>query len=384
MFLPKGKLDMKILYVTTVGLTMVFFKDIIRELISEGHTVDIATNENEFKVDEIYREMGCNIYQIGFSRSPASLANIKAYREIKKLISDNHYDIIHCHTPVAGVITRLVCRRLRKTGLKVFYTAHGFHFFKGAPFNNWLIYYPIEKLLSRFTDVLITINREDYHRAEKKFHAGKTYYIHGVGFDTHKFSDCRADRDEKRKELGVENKDFMLLSVGELHNRKNHRVVIEALHILRDPDIAYFIVGSGSKRSEYEKLIGEYGLQDRVKLLGYRNDIAELCKTADCFVHPSVREGLGIAPLEAMASGLPLIAADINGIKDYAADGITGCCVDPRDVGQMCSAIRKMKNDAAFRNACAENNRRIAGQFDREISIGEMKDIYHSAMSERV
>ena len=372
---------MRILYVTTVGLTMRFFKSLISELIDDGNIVDIACNEDDSKVDDFYRELGCKVFQIDCFRSPLNKNNIKAIKQLRKIVIDNNYDIVHCHTPVASAITRLACRKFRKDGLKVFYTAHGFHFFKGAPLKNWLIYYPIEKLLSYFTDVIITINKEDYKRAKRFFNAANTYYIHGVGFDTDKFLNCIVDRNKKLNELGVDNKAFVLLSVGELHDRKNHQIVIEALNILKDNDIVYIIVGSGINQSKYEKLISEYNLQNNVKIIGFRNDIDEMCKSVDCFVHPSIREGLGIAPLEAMASGLPLIAADINGIKDYAVDGITGRCVNPRNVNQMCSAILEMKNNDSFRKVCAENNIKIAKNFDQKISNEETKNIYLSVMN---
>ena len=275
---------MKILYVTTVGLTMRFFKSLIHELVNDGNVVDIACNESRLKVDDFYRDLGCKIFQIDCSRSPLSKNNLKAVNEIRKIVVENNYDVVHCHTPIAGVATRLACNKLRKNGLRVFYTAHGFHFFNGAPLKSWLIYYPIEKFLSRFTDVLITINKEDYQRAKKSFHATKTCYIHGVGFDSNQFSNCIVDRPETLKEFGLDNNAFVLLSVGELHDRKNHQIVIEALNRLKDKNIVYIIAGSGNNQTKYENMISEYGLQNNVKIIGFRDDIDELCKSVDCFV----------------------------------------------------------------------------------------------------
>ena len=162
---------MKILYVTTIGLTMIFFKGLVKELIDVGHIVDIACNEETHKVPDCYREWGCKVYEIDCSRSPLSNGNIRAIRELKRIVYENHYDIVHCHTPIAGACTRLACKDFRKYGVKVFYTAHGFHFYKGAPIKNWLLFYPIEKLCSRFTDTLITINKEDYSLAKKRMKA---------------------------------------------------------------------------------------------------------------------------------------------------------------------------------------------------------------------
>lgn len=170
---------MRILYVTTISLTMnSFFKPHIEMLVHEGNKVDIACNYSDLALDDLYKDLGCKYHQIDFSRSPLSLDNVKAYSQLKKLIEKGKYDIVHCHTPNASVIARLVCRKFRKkNGLKVFYTAHGFHFYKGAPKLNWLVYYPIEKICSYFTDKLITINREDYQLAKKKMKAKEVCYV---------------------------------------------------------------------------------------------------------------------------------------------------------------------------------------------------------------
>ena len=164
---------MKVLYVTTISLTMnSFFKPHIEMLVREGHHVDIACNYRDLPLDKLYSQLGCCFHQVDFSRSPLSSDNMKAFRQLKAIVRNGGYDIVHCHTPNASVITRLVCRKLRKNSeLKVFYTAHGFHFYKGAPKLNWMVFYPVEKFCSRFTDKLITINTEDYELARSKFKA---------------------------------------------------------------------------------------------------------------------------------------------------------------------------------------------------------------------
>ena len=185
---------MKILYVTTIGITMTFFKQLIRELLDDGHTVDIICNEDNEKVPACYREWNCNIYHHSCSRFPLSKGNLQAISQIKNLVSENQYDIVHCHTPIAAMCTRVACKKLRKEGLKVIYTAHGFHFYKGAPMLNWLVYYPIEKICSFWTDVLITINQEDYELAKHKMRAKKVEYVSGVGIDVDKFKNTIVDK----------------------------------------------------------------------------------------------------------------------------------------------------------------------------------------------
>ena len=353
-----------------------------------GYRVDVACNFgfgstcSDEKIAELkskLKEKGVECYQVDFTRNVMNLIqDDKAYRQVRKLVENNRYDLIHCHSPIGGVIGRIVAH---ETGIKVIYTAHGFHFYMGGPKKNWMIYYPIEKLLSRWTDVLITINKEDYGRAKQKFHAKETKYIPGVGVNIDRFELGQEEREQnrklKREELAVPEKGFVLLSVGELQDRKNQRVVIKALHELNNPDIYYWAVGKGELFTEYQQLIEKYGLKDKVTLLGFRTDIVELCDAADCFVHPSVREGLGIAPLEAMAGGLPLISSYVNGIKDYTENGVSGCClIDPLSVEEMKKAIQKMYENVEFRKKCGINNLKTVKRFDIKNTDEIMKDIY--------
>ena len=373
---------MKILYITTIGRTMEFFESFIKEQLNVGNQIDIATNENDGKapVPSCYREWGCKIYHLDTSRSPVSFGNIRAIKQIRELVNRNHYDMVHCHTPLAAAATRIACKHLRKHGLKVVYTAHGFHFYDGAPLKNWLIYYPIEKILSRDTDAIITINQEDYKRACECFYAEKTYYIPGIGFDTKKFSACKVDRVSKRLELGVRETDFLMLSVGELSDRKNQKIIIEALNKMNLDgtlgNIVYLAVGAGDKEFELKKIVKEYGLDRHVKFLGRRTDIAELCKAVDCFIHPSIREGLGIAPLEAMAAGLPLISAYTGGIKDYTKNGVSGCCINPHNIDEMVKSIKLMHDNNSFRKECGDRNIKTAEKFDKTKSNSVMLAVY--------
>lgn len=357
---------------------------ILQEL---GYEVDVASDFKDTSVWTVERvqqfkdqlkTMEIEMIQLDFSRNPLKIRrHIKSYKQTVKLIKERNYSFIHTHTPIASAIVR---QAAHKTGTKVIYTAHGFHFYDGAPLKNWLIFYPIEKWFSRYTDVLITINNEDYKRASEKLKAKKTVKIPGVGVDTEKFAVCMVDRISKRKEIGVKESDFLLLSVGELSERKNQKVIIEALNKMKETgdidNIVYLAVGKGDQESMFRKLISDYGLRDHIKLLGFRTDIDELCKTVDCFVHPSIREGLGIAPLEAMAAGLPLISAAVNGIKDYTEDGVSGCCIDPTDVDVMVRAIKRMHDDENFRKQCASNNWKTAKTFDIKNTDEIMQKIY--------
>ena len=314
---------------------MRFFQSFIRELLDEGHTVDIATNEHDSKVPACYREWGCTVYPIHTSRSPLNRGNVKAIKQIKQLVKEQQYDLVHCHTPIAAMCTRLACRKARKKGTRVFYTAHGFHFYTGAPLKNWLMYYPVEKLCARWTDVLITINEEDYARAQKKMKAKRVEYVPGVGIDLNKFAQNAADKSEKRKELGIPEDATLLLSVGELNENKNHETVIRAI---ADLDVYYVIAGRGGLQEHLQAVIDEMGMTHRVKLLGFRTDVAELYCAADAYILPSHREGLNVSIMEAMASGLPVLCSRIRGNTDLiSSEG--GMLFDSHRVDECRAAI---------------------------------------------
>ncbi len=314
------------------------------------------------------------------TRKPLDLINnLQAYQQVVELIQKEKYVFIHCHTPIGSVIGRLAAH---KTNLKVIYTAHGFHFYKGSPIKNWILYFPIELFLSRWTDILITINNEDYKIALKRFYAKKTIKIPGVGVDTNFFSTCYVDRKRKRDELGIPENAFVLLSVGELSENKNQIVIIDALKKIKSEgkiiNIVYLSVGKGYMEARLRKRILRYGLENCVKLMGYRSDVAELCKIADCFVHLSIREGLGIAPLEAMAAGLPLISSNANGMRDYTRNGITGLCINPHDVNGLVEAITYIHNNSDFMYFCATNNQLIVKDYDIKNTNSIMAEIYKS------
>jgi len=372
---------MKILFVTTISNTVnAFLIPHIKMLMEHGHQVDVAFNIDQVVKPDI-EKIGCKVHIIPFQRSPLRKENYLAYKQLKKLISDENYDIVHTHTPVASAIVRLACRHLKN--VEVFYTAHGFHFFKGAAIKNWLIYYPIEKWLSKYTDVLITINKEDYQRAKKSFKAERVEYIPGVGLDTKKFTNVTIDKSAKRKELGLPEDALVLLSVGELNKNKNHEIVIKALVQLNNSKIHYVICGQGPLENYLKYLIKEVGLEKQVHLLGFRRDIAEICKASDMFAFPSRREGLGLAALEAMASGLPLITSNVHGILDYSADGVTGFNCSPNNSEGFAKAINRLILNPELRRVMGQHNLEAVKRFDIDNISKDMARIYQTVRSRR-
>lgn len=354
----------KVLFVATVVRLHInmFHKPFIKWFHDQGWQVDVAANNDYENKDDCVIPYCDHFYCLPFERSPFDTNNLQAYRQLEELVEKNQYDIVHCHTPVGGVLTRLACSKMRKKGTTVIYTAHGFHFFKGAPVKNWLIFYPIEKVLSYKTDLLITINQEDYHYA-KSFHAKKVANINGVGLDLSKYSRVSNEkRKEIRAELGLADQDCFIISSAQLIKRKNHAVLIEAISKLNDPNAHLFICGDGPEESSLHSYAEKLGVNNQVHFLGFRKDIYELCGAADIFAMASTQEGLSVAVMEAMACELPLVVSDIRGNNELIDNGRGGYLVDPQNSNEFAEKIKRLVNDKMLREEYGRyNHNKIQG-----------------------
>ena len=324
---------------------------------------------------EKLRNEGVILHNIHFARSPINTENLAAYSELKKIIHSTTFDLIHCHTPSASMLTRLAARKARKRDCTVMYTCHGFHFHNAAPKKNWLIYYPVERFCSRFCDYLVTINQEDFRRAQT-FHTKNVRYIPGVGVDIRRIRDTSVDRASYKRSIGIPETCIMLLSVGEMIERKNHEVIIRALGKLQNKNIYYVICGKGPLKEHLENLASELGVAENVVFLGFRKDIPELCNTADISAFPSRIEGLGLAGIEAMAAGVPLVSSNVHGILDYVIDGETGYACNPDDVDGFANAIDKLANDPQLRTDMKEKCLKAVQPFELKNALRTMWDIY--------
>lgn len=370
---------MKILFVSTISNTInAFLIPHIKMLINDGHKVDVAFNiEQEVKPEII--EMGCKIYEVQFQRSPFKIDNIKAYKELKRIIIDEKYDVVHTHTPVASTISRLVCRNLNS--VRLFYTAHGFHFFKGAPIKNWLVFYPIEKTLAKYTDVLITMNEEDYGVVtSKQFKAKNVIKVNGVGVSFEKFVTQTDNIKYKlREEYGYSHNDFILIYVGELSYRKHQDLLISAVAktVNSIPNIRLLLVGDGSLRNQYNNLIKALGIEKNVELLGYRKDVSKLMLLSDISVSSSRQEGLPVNVMEGMATGLPLIVTNCRGNRDLVKEEFNGYIIDMDNDNMMSKKIEDIYKDEQKRTIFAKNNLELIEQYSLEHVLDEMRDVYN-------
>lgn len=356
----------------------------IRLLLDYGYSVDVVCNckngntISHERVEDLIRrleEKGVSVIHVPIPRKITDITGIAvSMRQVRRMCIEKKYALIHCHSPIGSVVARIAGRKARKKyKTRVIYTAHGFHFYKGAPRRNWMIFYPIEKFCSRFTDVLITINKEDYNFARKHMKAGRIEYIPGIGVDTEKFQLRNFDKKKKREELGVADDDVMVLSVGELNQNKNQEVVIKAIAGLKNPKIHYFIAGKGNQKSYLTELASDLGVN--LHLLGYRTDIIELLNTADFFAFPSFREGLSVALMEAMAAGLPCVASEIRGNVDLI-DQEGGYLCRPDDVGGFAKGIKILSCNPEKRENFGRHNQTVMKAFDIHKVMEMISGIY--------
>lgn len=346
----------------------------------QGYEVHVcASNDYENRSDCIIPY--CDRYfDMEFSRSPFSLKNISVYFRLKKLINENTYELIHCHTPVAAVLTRLAARKARKNGTKVLYTTHGFHFYKGAPLSS-CIYYFAEKVCAAFTDGIITINYED-HAAAEKFGC-PCFLINGIGVDTACIRNISVESDDVRSRVGIPLDAVVVMSASEINKNKNIMTALKAFSMVKRDKLYYLICGEGSLFDKCKAYANKLGIADRVIFAGYRTDIYELLHGADIFLFPSYREGLGLAAIEAMAAGLPLLASDIRGVREYAADKENSLLFDPDDAEGFARGIEMLYDHSELREYYGENAVKAAEGFDISRTIGQMAEIYGSYLGVR-
>lgn len=367
----------KVLFVASIKDHIVgFHLPFINYFLEQGYEVHVATRLDG-KIDSDSKIIWKNI---NFCRSPLSIDNIKSFKELLKYMRENQFQLVHTHTPVASILCR-ICARLTKT-TPVIYTAHGFHFYKGAPIKNWMLYYPIEKIMSRFTDLIITMNKEDYNAATNKFKSTKVVNVNGVGIDIGQYCIGNTKNIELKKSIGFKEDDFIISYVATLMARKNHKQILEAMVLLvkKYPNIKLLIVGNGNLEVWIRKYISDHNLGDNIIMAGLRNDIAEILNITDLYVSTSYQEGLPRNIMEAMAAQLAIVTTDIRGSSDLVKDGVNGITVKIDDVNGTVESIEKLYLDENLRKSMGENSRALIQEYDIKKVLPDMINIYESIM----
>ena len=369
---------MKLLYITSLSGKRInsFMKSAVVAAKRCGVEFTMACNMEmaDLKLyEEDCKEYGISVVHIDFDRNPLSLKNVKAKKQLSDLMKINKYDVVHCNTPIGGLLGRICAKEMKVP--YVIYQAHGFHFWKGAPLKNWLCYYPVEKFLARYTDLLLTINAEDYDVA-KTFSLkknGDVKLLHGVGVEVEKIQSKKVDKTNKRTELRIEQDAYVMVSVGELIPRKNQLLAISAFAKANIQDSYLLICGVGTFEDELRQEIKRLNIEDRVRLLGFRQDIIEILGCSDAFVFPSLQEGLPAALMEAMAVGVPCIASRIRGNIDLLGKEYR-YLHDAKDIDELATMMKDIRNELEI---CANHCRGAIQAYDFNVAVDELSSIYN-------
>lgn len=369
------KSSKKILFVANISKHILrFHLPYLKWFQENGYETHVAANGDE----EIPY---CDVkHNIPIVRSPFSLKNIYAHRVLKKIIEDNNYIIVHGHTPMGGVLARTASISSRKRGTKVLYTAHGFHFFKGASLKNWMLFYPMEKYLASYTDGIITINEEDYNLLyEKNFNTPAKFTIKGIGVNASRFSPVSSiHKSELRKELGYNDNQFILIYVGEFIYRKNHRFVIDSASALaqRIPNLKIIFAGRGILLEEMKRYAIRKNVNEIIDFLGFRTDIQHIMSISDIGISASRHEGLGLNLAEEMFLGLPIVATEDRGHREMVEPEVNGFLFKQNNNTEFCEYVSMLYQDKDKREKFGMNSIDLAQKFSLESAIESMAEIY--------
>lgn len=379
----------KLLIAATIEMTVKkFFLTYGDHFRSIGWNVDCISNPEDLPFEDCADHFDNRLF-ISWTRSPFNIANYyKPLRQIRKILAEGNYDIVHVHTPVAAFLTRIASVGLKKScGTKIVYTVHGFHFYKGAPLLNWLVYFPVEKWLSRYTDVLVTINEEDYTCAvQNSFKAGKICKIPGVGVDLSKYIiPTPLEKQNFRKKHGFKNEDFLLIFAGDYNKNKNQKFLIEAMKkiVSRDLSVMLLLAGAGPDKAELEKMIRELDLADNVFILGFRNDMPEIIAMSDIGVSSSIREGLPMNIIETLACGIPAVASDNRGHREMIIDGINGYICSTGDMDCFVGHVLQLRSNKDLYMKIASECRASAEKFSLAPILEKTEEIYSDLLKQQ-
>lgn len=370
----RGKKMKRMLYVTTVSRTVnAFLVPHIMMLLDQGYLVDIACYVDQ-KVNEVLINRGVEVHALPFTRNPLDLRNFKAFKKLSELQKENVYETVHVHTPIAALYGRLL--KVRFKNLKTVYTVHGFHFHQGGSIGGWLMYYPIEKVMAKLTDILITINDEDFKRG-KRLGAGETYKINGVGLSISDYQMREYEAKFNRYKYDLAKDDFVILMVAEVNKNKNHQQMIQAVELLkqRGKSVKVLCAGEGMMFERTQEEVSKRGLQDSILMLGYRTDIKELIGVSDIGILLSYREGLPRNIMELMACGKPVVGTNVRGIRDLVVDGETGFLVPIGDAVATANQIEKMMDNHELLRQMGAKAVKEVEKYNVESVVGELKKI---------
>ena len=359
---------------TTDNMIWQFLMPHIKHLESLGNTVECFCAKTGFWFDELKEKHNLTMHEMDFGRNPLKIKNFKAYKKLVAIQKEKNFDVVYCQQPVGGMMGRLIGKKIK---IPVIYTAHGFHFFKGCPLVNSLIYKPVEKWLARYTDVLITINEEDYQNA-LKMKAKKVFKINGIGIDSNKMKTEDFDKLAFKKELGLNENDKVVTTISEINQNKNYITMLKAVKTLveKDKSIKFVSCGTGVWKDKILAFAKELNIENNCLFLGFRKDVSKILQITDVFMHASFREGLTLSVMEAMSLGVPCVVSNVRGNRDLVVDGKGGFVVEPEDDANFAEKISQILNNAEMEKEFQAFNKDYSKQYYIENVITQLAEIY--------
>lgn len=359
---------------TTDNMIWQFLIPHIKHLEELGNTVECVCAKTGFWFDELREKFGFTMHEMNFARNPITPKNLKSYKQLVKLQKERNYNLIYCQQPVGGLMGRLLARKFK---IPCIYTAHGFHFYKGCPLKNKLIYKTVEKWLSKYTDALITINEEDYETA-KKMKAKRVYKINGIGIDENKYEKNKETKASLRESFNLKNDDFVIATVAEFIKRKNYKTMLEAIRLLKNKhsNIKFLVCGRGQEEEKIKKQIKKLDIEQEVVLLGYRKDVNRILQCSDVFMLASFHEGLTLSIIEAMSFELPCVVSNVRGNRDLIQDGKGGFVVEPSDAKTFAEKINEILENPNLAQEFGKYNKQQSEKYKVEIVKNDLEEIY--------
>jgi len=352
----------------------------IEALQGLGYQVELVANFENGDGPEVYnqqyvrecKEKGIITHSIPFERHSLT-GSLKCMPQVKQLLKEGQYDIVHAHTETGGLILRLA--KNVKGNSRFFYTPHGMSFWKGSSLKSQLVYRPLERWICGGMDMNLGMNQEEVN-VLCKWNSKTASYVHGIGLNLERFQQEGRPRNEVRAEFGVNDEEKLIVSVGELDDNKNHATVIKALSFLESKNYKYVVCGVGPNKEKLNQMAADAGLGDKVILAGYRSDIPDILHAADMFVFPSFHEGLPVSALEAMACGLPLICSKIRGNVDIVKDSVNGFLFEPEDYLTLSIGMERLIMEQSLSKKFGEKNKETVRDFSQNAVIEELKKLY--------
>ncbi|HET6182567.1 MAG TPA: glycosyltransferase family 4 protein [Acetobacteraceae bacterium] len=364
---------MKVIEVTNVDFSLRhFLLPIMRGVRARGHEVIGACAEGELLAE--VRAEGFSVAGLPFERNLSLAAHARGFRSLVMLFRAEKPDLVHAHMPISGFLARAAAKAAGVP--RIAYTCHGFLFNQDGSIARRAGGFAMEWLGARMTDIYLTVSAAEARDARRFWIARRAIAV-GNGRDPARFRPDPRARERIRTELGVPADRVVVIAVSRLVRDKGYPELAAAMREV--PEVELWVVGerlASDRGDDMHAFLAAAGLGPRLRLLGYRHDVDAVLAAADIFVLPSYFEAMPMTVIEAMMTGLPVVASRVGGIREQVADGTTGLLVPPRQPGPLAEALRRLASDPDLRARMGSAGRsRAVELYDEAKVVGRTLDL---------